>query len=205
MDEAFPRTTELRNYLHRMKSGDPVAREELFQRATGRLERLTQKMLKGFTGVQRWVEAGDVLQNALLRLLRALGEVQPNSVREFLALSAAQIRRELLDLVRHYYGPRGLGANHATQAGRDSSLPPLYDQPDRSQEEGTLEAWCEFHGQVQALPDEEREVVDLLFYQELPQAEAAALLQVTVRTVQRRWQAALVKLHQTLKGQWPGL
>jgi RNA polymerase sigma factor (sigma-70 family) len=205
MDEAFPRTTELRNYLHRMQLGDAAAREELFQRATGRLERLTQKMLKGFTGVQRWVEAADVLQNALLRLLRALGEVQPNSVREFLALSAAQIRRELLDLARHYYGPRGLGANHATQAGRDSSLPPLHDQPDTGQEEGTLEAWCEFHRQVQALPDEEREVVDLLFYQELSQAEAAALLEVTVRTVQRRWQAALVKLHQILKGQWPGL
>ena len=68
-----------------------------------------------------------------------------------------------------------------------------------------LAAWGEFHRQVRELPAEEREVVDLLFYQELAQAEAAALLHVTVRTVQRRWQAALLKLHRVLKGQWPGL
>jgi DNA-directed RNA polymerase specialized sigma24 family protein len=36
------------------------------------------------------------------------------------------------------------------------------------------------------LPDDEHEVVELLFYQELPQEEAARLLDVSVRTVQRR-------------------
>ena len=54
-----------------------------------------------------------------------------------------------------------------------------------------------------ALPAEERDVVGLLFYHGLPQAEAAALLGVTVRTVQRRWQAALVKLHRILNDAGP--
>jgi DNA-directed RNA polymerase specialized sigma24 family protein len=47
-------------------------------------------------------------------------------------------------------------------------------------------------------------VVDLLFYQGLPQADAAAILGVTVRTVQRRWHDALIRLHRILKTDLPG-
>jgi DNA-directed RNA polymerase specialized sigma24 family protein len=39
----------------------------------------------------------------------------------------------------------------------------------------------------------------LLFYQGLSQAEAAALLGVSVRTIQRRWHEALQKLHDAWK------
>ena len=81
----------------------------------------------------------------------------------------------------------------------------MLTQPAPADEPATLAAWCEFHEQVRHLPPDEREVVDLLFYQELTQAEAAALLQVTKRTVQRRWQSALLKLHATLEGHWPGV
>jgi len=48
------------------------------------------------------------------------------------------------------------------------------------------------------LPAEECEVVELIFYQGWTQAEVADLLDVTVRTVQRRWQSALLQLHQDL-------
>jgi RNA polymerase sigma-70 factor (ECF subfamily) len=205
MADAFPHTTLLQGYLDRMRAGDVAARDELFRRVCGRLERLTRKMLRGFPGVHRWAQTDDVLQNALVRLLRALKDVQPASVREFFGLSAEQIRRELLDLARHYYGPQGPGAKHATHDGRGDSGPPPYEKADQSHEPSALAAWCEFHRQVSELPADEREVVNLLYYQELKQAEAAALLNVTVRTVQRRWQSALLKLHQILKGQWPGL
>jgi RNA polymerase sigma-70 factor (ECF subfamily) len=188
-----------------MRAGDPEARGELFRRAGQRLERLARKMLKNYPGVRRWAQTDDVLQSALVRLLRALHDVHPATVREFFALSAEQIRRELIDLARHYYGPCGAGAHHASQAPGNGAGTPLYDQADNSNEPGLLAAWAELHQQVSQLPIEEREVVDLLFYQELVQAEAAALLGVTVRTVQRRWQSALLKLHDILKGHWPGL
>ena len=58
-----------------------------------------------------------------------------------------------------------------------------------------LAQWTELHQHIDALPDDEREVVGLLFYQGLSQAEAAELLGVSVRTVQRRWHSALCKLH----------
>jgi len=50
--------------------------------------------------------------------------------------------------------------------------------------------WSEFHEHVEKLPDDEREVMDLLWYQGLTQEEAAAVLKVSDRTVKRRWQSA---------------
>ena len=46
-----------------------------------------------------------------------------------------------------------------------------------------------------ALPDEEREVVDLLYYEGLSQEEAAAILACSVRTGRRRWNDAKFRLH----------
>jgi DNA-directed RNA polymerase specialized sigma24 family protein len=47
--------------------------------------------------------------------------------------------------------------------------------------------------------------VDLLFYQGLQQAEAAAVLGVSERTVKRRWQSARLALHEALGGRLPGV
>jgi DNA-directed RNA polymerase specialized sigma24 family protein len=44
-------------------------------------------------------------------------------------------------------------------------------------------------------------VFDMLWYQGLTQAEAAALLQVSERTLQRRWRAACERLHAALDGE----
>jgi RNA polymerase sigma factor (sigma-70 family) len=205
MPDAGASTIFLQGCLERMNSGDHDGRDELFRHAGGRLERLTRKMLRGFPGVQRWCDTGDVLQGALARLLRSLAEVRPASLRDFFGLSAAQIRRELIDLARHYQGPEGIGANHASAAGRPDDLPPAHDRSDQTWDPAGLASWGEFHEHIKELPEEEREVVDLLFYQELTQAEAAQLLSVSVRTLQRRWQSALVQLHELLGGRWPGL
>src|SRR4051794_35267596 len=98
MRHAFPPTVQFQQWLDGMRAGDRVARDELFHHVSKQLERLTRKMLKSYPGVQRWEQTDDVLQNALLRLWRALGEVRPASTRDFFALAATQIRRELLDL-----------------------------------------------------------------------------------------------------------
>jgi RNA polymerase sigma factor (sigma-70 family) len=59
--------------------------------------------------------------------------------------------------------------------------------------------WGDFHDKVEALPDEEREVVELLWYQDLPQHEAAEVLGVDPSTVKRRWRAARQKLAAVLR------
>src|SRR5438874_5131516 len=105
MADESRQTGPIQACLDRMRAGDPAARDELFRHACGRLERLTRRMLRDFPGVRRWEQTDDVLQGALVRLLRALEAVRPASARAFLGLSAEQVRRELLDLARHFYGP----------------------------------------------------------------------------------------------------
>jgi RNA polymerase sigma-70 factor (ECF subfamily) len=190
--------------LQRACQGDAAALDELLRHSAQRLMDLARHMLRGFPGVRRWADTDDVLQNALLRLVAALREVRPDTPRDFLGLATLQIRRELIDLARHYYGPQGPGANHASRGPEEDGKTVHYDKADSTFEPSSLAEWCDFHAKIDRLPDDEREVVGLLFYQGLTQADAAELLGVTVRTVQRRWHSALLKLHDALHGQWPG-
>jgi RNA polymerase sigma factor (sigma-70 family) len=193
-------TARLQHCLDRLRAGDEEARRELLGGACERLRRLTRAMLRDYRRVRRWEETDDVVQSALLRLSRALQTVTPATPREFYRLAALQIRRELIDLARHYYGPEGHGAHHASAPAHESrALPPVAADstwgPDR------LAAWADFHEQAGALPAEEQEVFDLLWYQGLTHAQAAELLGVATKTVQRRWHAACVRLSEALGGE----
>jgi RNA polymerase sigma-70 factor (ECF subfamily) len=199
-------TTIIQGWVDRLRQGDDSARAALLGCAAERLARLTRKMLKGYPGVARWEEPDDVLQNALIRLDRALKVVTPPTARDFFRLAAAQVRRELIDLARHYQGPRGLGAHHVTHAGNDGSTgePAMAPSaPDTTFDPGRLAAWTDFHRAVDHLAEADRELFDLLWYQGLTQAEAAAILGVTERTVNSRWLAARVRLSDALGGQLP--
>ena len=207
MADTPPLTLYVQACLDRLRGGDEAARGELLGCACERLRKLARKMLKGYPKVRRWEQTDDVLQNATLRLHRTLQQLPVGTARDFFRLAALHIRRELLDLARHYYGPQGRGAHHASW-GPDGSATAEDDSgplapADLSQEPSRLAAWGEFHEQIGALPDEERETFDLLWYQGLSQAEAAELLGVSERTVKRRWQAARLKLHEALGGEMP--
>jgi RNA polymerase sigma-70 factor (ECF subfamily) len=197
-------TTGLRLCLERVRAGDATALNELIILASKRLQVLAQRMIRDFPRVRRWAQTDDVLQNALMRLCRALEQVQPASVRDFYALATTQIRRELIDLARHFSGPEAAAAHHESVAAEVAPQQMERAKPDLTNEPGGLADWGEFHEQVAGLPDEEREVFGLLFYQGLTQEEAAEVLGVAVRTVQRRWQAALLALHRVRNGEAPG-
>ncbi len=195
----------IEGWIRRLNAGDAEARKELLNCACDRLTRLARKMLRGFQRVKRWEATDDVMQNALLRLYRTLAEVQPATSMEFYRLAATNIRRELLDLAKHYYGPHGLGANYATVEGATGQvLAGMVHAPSETGDSSNrLEAWAAFHEQVEQLPDEDKAVFDLLWYQHLSQAEVAKLLAVSERTVKRRWASARLKLHEALGGQSP--
>jgi RNA polymerase sigma factor (sigma-70 family) len=206
MPEVSDQTARLQQLVDRLHRGDVAARYELLTCAGDGLLRLTRRMFHAERRLKRWEQTGDVFQNACLRLYLALAEFKPASVRDFYRLAALQIRRELIDLARHYYGPLGLGTRQTTQRpGRDSDRsPPTYEQADTSDDPSGLASWCEFHEQVASLPDDEREMFDLLWYQGLSQAEAAAVVGISERSLQRRWQAARLHLHRALHGVPPG-
>src|ERR1700733_5961134 len=97
-------TTEAGDLLGRLRANDDSAREGLIELAKGRFEALARAMLRRYPQVRRWEQTDDVLQAALVRLHRSLAEVRPESVRHLDNLAATQIRRELIDLARHYQG-----------------------------------------------------------------------------------------------------
>lgn len=202
----FQSTKELQSRLERLQAGDEAARTELLGCACERLRKLTRKMLRDYSRLRRWEDSDDVVQNASMRLCRALVEVTPRNLRDFFRLAALHIRRELIDLARHYYGPNGLGANHASQGPESDSHGgnrPAYEPVDDDCDPSHLAVWSEFHQKIDALPAEEREVFDLLWYQGLTQGEAAEVLGVSERTIKRRWQAARLRLHEALNGESP--
>jgi RNA polymerase sigma-70 factor (ECF subfamily) len=53
------------------------------------------------------------------------------------------------------------------------------------------------------LPDKEREVFNLLWYEGLSQQEAASVLSIDVRTVKRHWQSARIMIYEALDGRCP--
>jgi RNA polymerase sigma-70 factor (ECF subfamily) len=206
MSDLSSQSVQIQTWIDRLRAGDETARRELLNSACERLTRLTRKMLKSYQRVKRWEQTDDVLQNAAMRLYRTLGEVQPATAADFFRLAAVSIRRELLDLAKHYYGPRGLGANYASmenERASGTSSAAGFDPADGDADAEQLAAWTEFHTQVERLPDEERAVFDLLWYQELSQVEAAELLNISVRTLKRRWASARLKLHRALDGALP--
>jgi RNA polymerase sigma-70 factor (ECF subfamily) len=194
-----PQTTHLDHWVARMRAGDLAACDELIRGVHGQLELLARKMLRGYPKVGRWADADDVLQNALIRLLRALESVQPDSTHAFLGLAAEQIRRELLDLTRHYYGPEGEGANHDSVGPDLDEGRSVLDPPSPDSNTSDLERWCRFHEAVARLPVREREVVGLTFYHGWTQAQVAELFAVDTRTVRRWWERALTRLKQILQ------
>ena len=203
MAEGSLHTTQLRDLIDRVQAGDPAAQNELLTAAGARLERLARRMLRQFPNVGRWADADDVLQDSTVRLLRTLRAVRPTSTAGFFNLAAVHIRRELLDLARHFGGRHGLGARHDTPSpgAPANALEVAQDQRDTADD---LEEWGLFHEAVERLPVEEREVVGLAFYHGWTHAQIAELLQVTDRTVRRYWQSACLRLNAALGGRLPG-
>ena len=198
-------TTQLQDLLHQAAQGDSGAYDELITHASDRLLRLTRKMLRNYPQLRRWEQTDDVFQNAAIRLHRSLHNVQPESVRAFFGLAALEIRRSLIDLIRHHFGPEGAAAKHQTDPGNDSTndgtrLQQIADPQDTPE---AIQAWAEFHDAVDQLPDDEREVFQLIWYAGLQQQEIASLLEVSIPTVQRRLYRARHRIRESLPGRQP--
>lgn len=193
--------TEFQGLIDLANAGDPASKDALLDHACDRLLRLTRKIFHCSGDLRRWEETADVFQNSMLRLHRALSGTKVESVRHFFNLAALQIRRELIDLARHHFGPEGIASNHHTDhQAPDEAGGSLHGRADEPED---LSHWTEFHKAVERLPDDEREIVNLLFYEALTQDDAAKLLGVNVRTIKRRWQSARLKLHEARDREQP--
>ena len=200
-------SSEISLWLDRLAAGEPEARNRIIEITSGRLRILASRMLSRFPKVRRWDDTDDVFQNAVMRLHRALGHVQPDSSRAIMALAATQLHRELIDLARRYRGPMSFEANHATQArGLDpddlAEPPPLAVEQVPASDE-PLDRLAMFHDVIDTLPTEQREVFHLVWYLGADQKTIARLLECSERTVKTRWREAREAVRQALGGESP--
>jgi RNA polymerase sigma-70 factor (ECF subfamily) len=136
----------------------------------------------------------EMLSSVVDRLLKALREVRPTTVRQFFALANRHMRWELNDLARRLDKETpALGLPEPGVASPETSGSQLSPNTLR-----ILEA-------IESLPDEEREVFDLVRIQGFTQVEAANLLDVSPKTVQRRLNQGLLQLTEKLSDLEPSL
>jgi RNA polymerase sigma-70 factor (ECF subfamily) len=183
MDELH--TTSLRDLIARFQAGENGALDALIRRTEERLAQFARRMLGAFPGVRAREQTEDVLQNALIRLTRALRQETPASVRDFFGLAAMHVRRELLDLARRH--------------ARRPTAPLANDPPDQAGDSPTeLDRWAALHEAADRLPEELRQVYSCTFYHGWTQGQIAELLGVSVRQVRRLWVEACLRLKEAV-------
>ena len=120
-------------------------------------------------------------------LLKALRKVRPGTVRQFFALANQHMRWQLNDLARR------LDERPAAVELREGLVP----APDRS-DSGLTPDGRRMLEAIDNLPEDEREVFGLVRLQGLTHVEAAEVLDVSVKSVQRRLNRARLLLAEEL-------
>ena len=116
-------THALRFWLDRLREGDPQARNELIRHSQERFRLLTRQMLRGYSGLHQWEATSDVLQNVLMRIDCVLLAIDVATPCDFMRLATLQIRRELIDMTRHDFGPLGVGTHQMPPGQADDAFP----------------------------------------------------------------------------------
>jgi RNA polymerase sigma factor (sigma-70 family) len=177
-------TSALQLWVVELQAGRPNAAEGVFRTIQKSVQRLSARAFKKFPRAGRFADLDDVIQGSMIRLLSTLRAIRPESTRQFYALANTAIRRELLDLIKKYFGPAGAGTNlSGLSVGNESGE---IDPADEFRAD--LDTMTAFHCAVEKLPTEEREAFSLKYYHDWPLSDIADLFEVSVRTVQR-WQA----------------
>jgi RNA polymerase sigma factor (sigma-70 family) len=200
---ADPGDERIQACLERLAQGDAAARDELITIACDKMQTMAHRMLGRFPNVRRWDETCDVVQNAALRLYKSLAAVTPTDARAFLGFAAVHVRRELLDLARRHGGIESYAANHETNVRRSDGevLMKVDEAAEDSESHEQIERWTGVHLAAESMPEETREVFQMIWYMGLHQENVAKLLGCSVRTVKRRWEEAKNHLRHTVLGE----
>jgi RNA polymerase sigma factor (sigma-70 family) len=191
-------TVAVQQYLDELAnvSGDshaePIVRE-LLGRAVDRLHSLCANLLyRNYPRLTRGplnLRSEEMLSAVVERMLKAMRELRPQTVRQFFALANRHMRWELNDLARR------LDEQATAVELRESHVPAPADPPSSSHASPVM---ARILGAIEELPDEEREVFNLVRIQGMTHPEAAGVVGVSAKTVQRRLNRSLVLLGERL-------
>jgi RNA polymerase sigma-70 factor (ECF subfamily) len=194
-----PTTVIIQRYLDALP-GDAALPEkqtesiirELLERAAGRLRLLCGTFLyKSYPRLTRPptnLVPDELLGDVVAGLLTALRKTRPATVRQFFALANQHMRWRLNDVAQR------LDERPAAAALAESGVAAAPDSMDSSLSPGARHILDVIEG----LPEEEREVFDLVGIQGLTHAEAATVVGVSEKTVQRRLNRARLLLAERL-------
>jgi RNA polymerase sigma factor (sigma-70 family) len=171
---------------------DPIVKA-LLARAAHRLQILCTNMLRRqypkLTRGPAFVQDEEMLSLLVERLFKAMRKVKPTTVREFFALANKHLRWELNEFARKL-----------------ASRPPMPSLPDdiaddhSSADSTQALTIAQILEAIERLPEDHREVFCLVHIQGLTHAEAADVLGVSTKTIQRRLQESVSTLASELSG-----
>jgi RNA polymerase sigma factor (sigma-70 family) len=186
-------TAVVQRYLNELAGdtpAEPIVRA-LLDRAVRRLHLLCATLLyrsyPRLTQPPLNLQVDELLGAVAERLLKALRDVRPRTVRQFFALANQHMRWELNDLARR------LDEQPAAVELREGSVP----EP-ASSGSGLTPASRRMLEAIENLPEDEREVFGLVRIQGMAQTEAAQVLGVSTVTVKRRLNRGLRLLTEQL-------
>lgn len=193
-------TAQVANLLQRLRDGDSGSAQALLEASMRRLQLLAKRISNNLPNVKHWEQTDDLVQNSMIRLWKALEKHRPATPLDYYRLASTIIRRELIDLSRHYFGAEGMGRNLArvSDANDSQSESPVELKDDQTSEPSKLASWTEFHTYVESLDKEQQALFDLLWYQGLTLTQAAELLDSSERTIRRKWKLARVNLYEAV-------
>jgi len=186
-------TAAVQRYLDALggdQPAEPIVRA-LLDRAVRRLQTLCGNLLyreyRRLTLPPLSLQPDEMLSAVVERLLKAMHSVRPRTVREFFALVNRHMRWELNDLARR------LDEQPAAVELKEELMPAPPSTGSALTPDGRrmLEA-------IDRLPEDEREAFDLVRIQGMTQVEAAEVLGVSAKTVQRRLNRSLLLLGKEL-------
>jgi RNA polymerase sigma-70 factor (ECF subfamily) len=175
---------------------EPIVRE-LLDRAVRRLQLLSGALLHRsyprLTQPPLNLSTDELLGGVVAGLLTAMRTLRPRTVREFFALATQHIRWQLNDLARRLdQQPAIAGLNE-----EGVPAPPTGGSVLTPDARRMLDA-------IDNLPEDEREAFNLVRIQGLTYPEAAEVVGVSAKTVQRRLNRARVLLAEQLADLRPG-
>lgn len=197
-------TIAVEQYLNELAavSGDtpaePIIRA-LLSRSVNRLHTLCATLLhRNYPRLTRPplnLQSEEMLSAVVERMIKALREVRPGTVRQFFALANQHMRWELNDLARK------LDAHTQAIELRESAVGA--PSPSESSASASGPSIIRILEAIDGLPEEDRETFYLVRVQGMTQPAAAEVLGVSTRTVQRRVNHTLRLLAEKLRDLQP--
>jgi RNA polymerase sigma factor (TIGR02999 family) len=184
-----PSPEQITRLLDRWKAGDRDAENELFEALHVELRRLADRAMRPERR-DHTLQPTELVAEAYLRL--GPGAADWKNRTHFLAVAARAMRRVLIDYARaRSSAKRGGGAPHVTF--EPSAVPGGLEPVDLEALERALE-------RLHALDERKARAVELRYFGGLSNAEIAALMEVSARTVKRDLQLGRAWLRRELQG-----